>query len=88
LNVSPCCAGLIHANHGGEITEYILTQLKDATTDIVRHGACLGIGLAAMGTARQDVYEQLKVHLYQDDAITGARLVLLLYSFNCSLTFL
>lgn len=63
--------GMIHANHGGEITEYLLNQLKDATTDMVRHGGCLGLGLAAMGTARQDIYEQLKFNLYQDDAITG-----------------
>ncbi|XP_078736273.1 26S proteasome non-ATPase regulatory subunit 1 [Lampetra fluviatilis] len=63
--------GLIHANHGGEITEYLLNQLKNANSDIVRHGGCLGLGLAAMGTARQDVYEQLKFNLYQDDAVTG-----------------
>ncbi|XP_076436013.1 26S proteasome non-ATPase regulatory subunit 1-like [Babylonia areolata] len=63
--------GLIHANHGGEITEYLLGQLKDASTDMVRHGGCLGLGLAAMGTARQDIYEQLKFNLYQDDAVTG-----------------
>lgn len=63
--------GLIHANHGGEITEYLLAQLKEANTDTVRHGASLGLGLAAMGTSRQDVYEQLKFNLYQDDAVTG-----------------
>ncbi|KAK3742872.1 hypothetical protein QZH41_020405 [Actinostola sp. cb2023] len=63
--------GLIHANHGGKITEYLLQQLKEATTDMVRHGGCLGLGLAAMGTERQDVYEQLKFNLYQDDAVTG-----------------
>ena len=37
----------------------------------MRHGGCLGLGLAAMGTAKQDVYEQLKANLYQDDAVTG-----------------
>ncbi|XP_064639152.1 26S proteasome non-ATPase regulatory subunit 1-like [Lineus longissimus] len=63
--------GLIHANHGGEITEYLLNQLKEASTDMVRHGGCLGVGLAAMGTARQDIYDQLKFNLYQDDAVTG-----------------
>lgn len=26
--------GLIHANHGGEITDYLLGQLKDASTDV------------------------------------------------------
>lgn len=31
----------------------------------------MGLGLAAMGTHRQDVYEQLKFNLYQDDACTG-----------------
>ncbi|KAJ8685617.1 hypothetical protein QAD02_021410 [Eretmocerus hayati] len=38
---------------------------------MVRHGGCLGLGLAAMGSHRQDVYEQLKFNLYQDDAVTG-----------------
>lgn len=45
--------GLIHANHGGGITDYLLNQLKEATNEVVRHGGCLGLGLAAMGTHRQ-----------------------------------
>ncbi|OCT57605.1 hypothetical protein XELAEV_18003248mg [Xenopus laevis] len=63
--------GLIHANHGGDIIDYLLNQLKNASNDIVRHGGCLGLGLAALGTARQDVYDLLKTNLYQDDAVTG-----------------
>uniref|UniRef100_A0A669PWB3 26S proteasome non-ATPase regulatory subunit 1 n=1 Tax=Phasianus colchicus TaxID=9054 RepID=A0A669PWB3_PHACC len=63
--------GLIHANHGGDIIDYLLNQLKNASNDIVRHGGSLGLGLAAMGTARQDVYDLLKTNLYQDDAVTG-----------------
>lgn len=63
--------GLIHANHGAAIIDYLLGQLKDAQNEMVRHGGCLGLGLAAMGTHRQDVYEQLKFNLYQDDAVTG-----------------
>jgi len=63
--------GLIHANHGGEITEYLLGQVKEATSEQIKHGGCLGLGLAAMGTHRADVYEQLKFFLYQDDAVTG-----------------
>lgn len=42
---------------------------------MVRHGGCLGLGLAAMGTARQDVYEQLKGNLYEDDAVTGMMMI-------------
>ncbi|XP_044266509.1 26S proteasome non-ATPase regulatory subunit 1 [Tribolium madens] len=63
--------GLIHANHGANIIDYLLAQLKDAQNEMVRHGGCLGLGLAAMGTHRQDVYEQLRFNLYQDDANTG-----------------
>lgn len=63
--------GLIHANHGAAIIDYLLNQLKEATNEIVRHGGCLGLGLAAVGTHRHDVYEQLKFNLYQDDAVTG-----------------
>lgn len=63
--------GLIHANHGSAIIDYLLNQLKDAQNEATRHGGCLGLGLAAMGTVRQDIYEQLKFNLYQDDAVTG-----------------
>lgn len=37
--------GLIHANHGGEITEYLLGQLKDASTDVsvCGHLKCTGL---------------------------------------------
>ncbi|KAF7494308.1 26S proteasome non-ATPase regulatory subunit 1 [Sarcoptes scabiei] len=63
--------GLIHANHGGAIIEYLLNQLKGATNEAVKHGGCLGLGLAAMGTHRNDVYEQLKYNLYQDNAVIG-----------------
>lgn len=31
---APIVTGLIHANHGGEITDYLLNQLKDASTDV------------------------------------------------------
>ena len=63
--------GLIHANHGGDITEYLLGQVKDAGSEQIKHGGCLGLGLAAIGTHRADVYEQLKLCLYQDGAVAG-----------------
>ncbi|XP_034238410.1 26S proteasome non-ATPase regulatory subunit 1 [Thrips palmi] len=63
--------GLIHANHGGAIIDYLLGQLSEAQNEMVRHGGCLGLGLAAMGTYRQDVYDQLRANLYLDDAVAG-----------------
>lgn len=64
--------GLIHANHGhGHITDYLVQQLEAATNEVVRHGGCLGLGLAAMGTGNLEIYELLKNNLYQDDAVIG-----------------
>ncbi|CAF4112084.1 unnamed protein product [Rotaria sordida] len=65
--------GLIHANHGGDIIDYLINQLRSNSTqtDAVRHGACLGLGLAAMGTARSDVYELLKTNLLLEDTVAG-----------------
>jgi len=43
--------GLIHANHGDEITAELKNGLLNAgTNEIVQHGACLGLGVAAMAT--------------------------------------
>lgn len=64
--------GLIHANHGSdEMIKYLVGQLKDAKDNTVRHGACLGLGLAAMGTENREVYELLNSQLTQDDAVVG-----------------
>lgn len=64
--------GLIYANHGLSIIDYLMNHLKENHyNEAIRHGACLGVGLAAMGTNRVDIYNQLKLFLYQDDAITG-----------------
>jgi 26S proteasome regulatory subunit N2 len=44
-------AGLVHANHGNAtVVAYLKDQLSKATASAVRHGACLGLGLAAMGS--------------------------------------
>merc|ERR1712156_57061 len=36
-----------------------------------KHGACLGLGAAAMGTQRSDLYDLMKENLYMDDAVVG-----------------
>lgn len=64
--------GLIYANHGISIIDYILNHLKENHyNEAIKHGACLGLGLAAMGTNRVDIYTQLKNYLFLDDAVTG-----------------
>lgn len=64
--------GLIHANHGGTpVIHYLSDQLTRASTSVVRHGACLGLGLAALGTRDMGVYEHLRDTLYQNEAVSG-----------------
>ena len=63
--------GLIHAGHGKAIIDYLMGQLKDAVNEPVRHGGCLGLGLAALGSGRHDVYDLLKQNLFLDDANVG-----------------
>jgi len=63
--------GMIHANHGAAIIPYLTEQLQSATNETVKHGGCLGLGLAAMTSKNSEIYEQLKNNLYQDDAIIG-----------------
>lgn len=50
---------------------YLKEQLAKDISSAVRHGACLGLGLAAMGTCEKSCYEQLKEALFQDDAVIG-----------------
>ena len=45
--------GLIHANRGGEIQQYLLQQVTAVKTETEKHGASLGLGLAAMATGNR-----------------------------------
>lgn len=38
---------------------------------VIQHGACLGLGLAALGTADEEIYEDVKSVLYTDSAVAG-----------------
>ena len=38
---------------------------------IIQHGACLGLGLDALGTADEEIYEDVKTILYLDSAVVG-----------------
>jgi len=65
--------GLIHANHYDPDTKaFLLEQLHNAqATEVLQHGACLGIGLVSMATADENTYEELKQTLYTDTAVAG-----------------
>ena len=52
--------GLIHANHGAAITPFLLQSMRDSSHEVVQHGACLGLGLAALGTNSDETFEELK----------------------------
>lgn len=45
--------GYIHANHGygaGSVISYLTNALKNTQTEVIEHGACLGLGVAGMAT--------------------------------------
>eukprot|EP01134_Creolimax_fragrantissima_P008306 CFRG8306T1 len=69
--------GLIHANHGADVTEFLVGQLPQVETsdilnrEILQHGACLGLGCAEMATGSEAVYDELKNVLYSDSAVAG-----------------
>lgn len=70
--------GLIYAGFGRDIIDYLKGHIVensaatgDEDIDVLLHGASLGIGLAAMGSASTDVYECLKEVLYNDSAVSG-----------------
>ncbi|CAM9481810.1 unnamed protein product, partial [Ectocarpus sp. 13 AM-2016] len=68
--------GLIHSNKGSDGNAQVITYLQEAlrnagTNETVQHGACLGLGLAAMATGGEDLYEDLKNTLFKDSANAG-----------------
>lgn len=66
--------GLIHANgmQSAERLNYLRDALRNAgSNEIVQHGACLGIGLTALSTGNQEVYEELKAVMFTDSAVAS-----------------
>lgn len=63
--------GFINANHGSDVIDYLVKMLISTHNEVIQHGACLGIGVAAMATANDELYECLKNTLYGDKAISG-----------------
>ncbi|KAK6122822.1 hypothetical protein DH2020_043436 [Rehmannia glutinosa] len=63
--------GLIHANHGEGIKQFLRDSLRSTNVEVIQHGACLGLGLAALGTADNDIFDEIKNVLYTDSAVAG-----------------
>ncbi|XVF65140.1 hypothetical protein PTKIN_Ptkin09bG0222700 [Pterospermum kingtungense] len=63
--------GLIHANHGEGIKQFLRDSLRSSNVEVIQHGACLGLGLAALGTADEEIYDDVKSVLYTDSAVAG-----------------
>ena len=51
--------GLIHANHGGVVLDYLQGALKAAQNETVQHGASLGLGVAGMATGNEGAFQNL-----------------------------
>lgn len=63
--------GLIYANHGTDVLDFLRTQFKNTQDETVQHGGALGLGVAGMATGNLSLYEELKVVLWADSAIAG-----------------
>jgi 26S proteasome regulatory subunit N2 len=67
--------GLINAGGTGDdgsTVDFLLAQLAGAgASEVLQHGASLGLGCSALASGRRDVYEALKGALYSDSAVAG-----------------
>jgi len=71
--------GLIHGSNVGssaekrhETTEYLRNHLRiSQANEVISHGAALGVGLTAMGTADLAIVQELKQVLDTDSAVAG-----------------
>lgn len=63
--------GLIYTGRKEGAEKELRKGLSDANDPIVQHGAALGLGVAALGTGDEDIYDELKNILFQDNATSS-----------------
>jgi 26S proteasome regulatory subunit N2 len=63
--------GLIYANHGADALDYLKEQFNETQEEVIQHGGALGLGIAGMATGNEQIYESLRVKLYEDSALNG-----------------
>nr|GEY18186.1 26S proteasome non-ATPase regulatory subunit 1 homolog A-like [Tanacetum cinerariifolium] len=56
--------------------EAILNKMNETDLEVVQHGACLGLGLAALGTADEDIYDEIKSVLYTESVVAAFKPIL------------
>lgn len=63
--------GLINAGRGKDVMGYLRDRLKEAESEVVQHGAALGLGVAGMAGGNASAYEDLRNTLFHDSAVAG-----------------
>lgn len=63
--------GLIYANHGSNVLDYLVKQFKEAQEEVIQHGGALGVGVAGMATGSEEIFDAFKTVLYSDSAVNG-----------------
>ena len=53
--------GLIYANHGTHVLDYLLKQFQNTQEEVIQHGGALGLGVAGMGTGSEEIFEALSL---------------------------
>ena len=79
--------GLIHAGQPGDALPFLLERARGNNNEVIQHGACLGLGLAAMGTGNPQVDGELFRILRIDSAVAGEAAGIglgLLYAGSCT----
>ncbi|PWW75040.1 26S proteasome regulatory complex, non-ATPase subcomplex, Rpn2/Psmd1 subunit [Tuber magnatum] len=63
--------GLIYANHGTDVLDFLKKRFESTSDEMVQHGGALGLGVAGMATGNLAIYDKLRTVLYSDSAIAG-----------------
>jgi 26S proteasome regulatory subunit N2 len=63
--------GLLCANDKGKSVDFIRDKFKEATEEVIQHGGALGLGIAAMASGDETIFDDLRNVLWADSAING-----------------
>ena len=67
-------------DHAGQISPAVTLS---AGVQVVQHGACLGLGIAGLGSNNSEIFEEIKGVLFTDGAISGEAAGLALGLLSC-----